>query len=140
MNEKDYLKQGKINERNIEIFNMIDNLIPDSNIDKLRELYKSELSGFEYIDSLSWFSSLELKGSLRYINKYDKKLRYGGLLIKIYQNNNKWIGIIKKINNKKYYISFDNNYIFYINTASGNLRDWAECFISDIDNDMYNIH
>jgi hypothetical protein len=136
MNDKELLMKGKLNPRETEISNLIDMLIPDNNIKHLILTYKSELEGYDYIDTLSWFSTLELKGSMRYINKYDKKIRYGGLLIKIYNKSGKWIAIIKQ-NTKKYYISFDKNYIFY--NKANKLLDWANCFLTDIDKGVYDI-
>jgi hypothetical protein len=138
MNEIDIIKKGRLNKRNQEISNIIDNLLFDKNIYDIQLEYKEELKGYDYINTLSWFSTLELKGSMRYINKYDKKLRYGGLLIKIINKNNKWIAKIKKSDNKIYNVSYNNNYIFYNNTRT-NLRDWAQCFISDIEKDKYDI-
>ena len=125
------------NDRLKEIDELVDNLIPNDNINKLIQKYSSELLDYEYIDSVHVFSTLKLKGSLRYINRYDKELRYGGLLIKIYQRDNKWVGVIKKINGKKYYISFDNNYIFYLENKSDNLISCLECFISNYDKGVY---
>jgi hypothetical protein len=139
MNEKDIIRKGNLNKRNQENCNIIDNLLVDKNIIEIKKKYHEELKDYDYISSLSWFSSLELKGSMRYVNKYDHELRYGGLLIKIVNNNNKWIAKIKKPDNKIYNVSYNNNYIFYNNTRT-NLIDWAECFISNVDKDLYIIN
>ena len=98
--------------------------------------YKDELADYDYIDTPELFSTLRLKGSMRYINKFDKNLRTGGLLVKIYNKNGKWIGVILQ-NNKKYYVSFDANYIFYRNNKSESVRDWADYFITKLDNGEY---
>ncbi len=138
MNEIDIIRKGKLNKRTQENSNIIDNLLFDKNIYNIKKKYKEELKGYDYINTISWFSTLELKGSMRYVNKYDNELRFGGLLIKITNKNNKWIAKIKKSDNKIYNVSYDNNYIFY-NNMKTNLRDWAQCFISDIEKDKYNI-
>ena len=73
---------------------------------------KNELKDYTYVDNVGTFSILVLKGSMKYINKYDLNLRSGGLVTKIYSKDNKWYAVIKKMN-KNFYVSFDNNYIFY---------------------------
>lgn len=125
-----------MNDRLKEIDSIVDQLVPNDNINILIKKYKDDLKDYDYIDSVEKFSVLRLRGSMKYINRYDKKLRTGGLLIKIFQKDNKWIGIIKKYN-KKYYISFDSNYIFYVDTKQQLVRDWAECFIADYDKGLY---
>ena len=90
-----------LNDRLKEIDILVDNLIPNDYINKLIEKYSDDLKYYSYINSVNDFSILRLKGSMKYINKYDKKIRYGGLLIKIYQKNNKWYGVIKKSNGNK---------------------------------------
>jgi hypothetical protein len=124
------------NERLTEIDNTVDKLIKNDYMNTLMDQYSHDLNGYEFIDTVEQFSLLYLKGSMKYINKFDKKLRYGGLLIKIYQKGNEWYSIIKKINGKKYYVSFKLNYIFYCkNKFNNNLS----MFISDIDNNKYEI-
>lgn len=127
-----------LNDRLKYIDMFVDNIIPNDYINIIIKKYKKELLDYTYIDSIAMFSTLKLKGSMRYINKYDKKLRLGGLLVKIYQKNGKWIGVIKQ-HDKKYYISFDSNYIFYLDTKQELVRDWAECFISNCDKGLYEI-
>ena len=86
------------------------------------------------------FSTLSLKGSMKYVNKFDGDLRYGGLLIKIYKKeNNKWYAVIKNIKGRKYYVSFDANYIFYRKTNYEERVDLLKVFMSDIDSGMYEI-
>jgi hypothetical protein len=126
-----------MNKRLNDINLFIDNNFINTNIIELMNKYSNELTDYKYIDNLIEFSLLKLKGSIRYINIYDNKLRYGGLLIKIYKNNNnKWISIIKT-NNKKYYINFNNNYIFYKESKEENLISWANLFIEDVNNNKY---
>ena len=128
-----------LNPRVKEINELVDSFIPNDFMKTLIATYKSELEDYDLIDSVELFSTLPLKGSLRYINKYDKQLRYGGLLIKIYQENGQWIGVIKKLNNKKYYVKYDLNHVFYLKNKNDNMRKFAELFITDIENGDYEI-
>ena len=102
--------------------------------------YKNELDGYEYIESIDMFSILSLKGSMKYINKFDNQLRSGGLLIKIYKKeDNKWTAIIKNIKGQKYYVSFNANYIFYRKTKSEERIDLFKVFMTDIESGAYEI-
>jgi hypothetical protein len=113
----------------------------DSNIkDKFNDIiikYKNELEDYTHIEKLSEFSILPLKGSIRYINKYSKELRFGGLLIKIYEKYDNYFAILKKINGKKYHVSFNNNFIFYKKSSNDNFRDSLKYFISEYDKGLY---
>lgn len=125
-----------MNDRLKEIDMIVDSMIPNDYINVLIKQYK--LEDYDYIKTVEEFSVLRLRGSMKYINKVDKKLRNGGLLIKIFQQNGKWIAIIKQYN-KNYYISFDANYIFYVNCKQELVRDWAECFVTECEKGLYNI-
>jgi hypothetical protein len=131
-----------MNKRQQDISNFINDNIINNNINNLLTTYSEELNGYTYIDNIGDFSLLRLKGSIRYINYYDNKLRYGGLLIKIYnkKNTNEWICILKKSNGKKYHVNFKNNYIFYTESKSNKFRNWAELFIADINKGNYDIN
>ena len=126
------------NERINNNNKMVDTLLDDY-INIL--ISKYNLEKYKYIDDVKLFSLLPLRGSLKYINKYTNELRQGGLLIKIYKKNNKWYGIIKKMNNRKYHVSFANNYIFYIESQTHNkkVRDTLELLMTDINNGKYMI-
>lgn len=124
------LLNDNLNDRQKELFDFVDN-IKDDYINVLIEKYP-ELEDFEYIDNVYQFSLLELRGRMKYINKYDKKLRNGGLVVKILEEDGKWIAMIKKYK-KIYKVHFDNNYIFYMLPLNSQLRDWAQFFISDVD-------
>jgi hypothetical protein len=126
-----------MNYRLNEIEKTINELIPNNYINTIIKQYKTELEDYKYISNVIDFSLLQLKGTIRYVNKYDLKIRYGGLLIKIYDKNGKWYGIVKKINNKRYNILFDNNYIFYCYPKSDILTNWGKCFLSDIESGKY---
>ena len=110
-------------------------------INKLYEKYKIELDDYKYIESVEEFSVLLLKGQIKYINKYDGNLRHGGLLVKIYKNNikNSYYCVLKQISGKTYNVSFKNNHMFYCDNKDNKLKDFLKNFISDIDNNKYNI-
>jgi hypothetical protein len=127
-----------MNDRLKDIDTTVDSMIPNDYINILKKKYESELHDYDYIDTLAKFSLLRLRGSMKYINKYDKKLRSGGLLIKIFQQNSKWIAILKKYD-KKYYVSFDANYIFYLDSKQDVLKDWMQYFVSECDKGNYDI-
>ena len=112
MVDKSILK-ANLSDRLREIDEYVDNIKPNDYINEIIKMYKYDLKHYKYIETVEEFSLLTLRGSMRYINKYDKKLRTGGLLVKIYKNNEKWYGVIKKFK-KMYYINFDSNYIFYM--------------------------
>jgi hypothetical protein len=139
MVDKSIIKSN-LSDRLKEINEYVDKVKPNDYINELINIYSTDLKYYKYIETVEEFSILSLKGSLKYINKYDKKLRNGGLLIKIYKDEKtkKWYGIIKK-SNKKYYICFDSNYIFYMKTQNDRLNDLLECFISDLDKGLYEI-
>ena len=114
----------------------IDSHIKDKFDDMILK-YHNELEDYTHIDSLSEFSVLPLKGSMRYINKYSKEIRFGGLLIKIYEKYGNYFAILKKINGKKYHVSFNNNFIFYKKNSNDNFRDSLKYFIADYDKGLY---
>lgn len=120
--------QSRENENKIFINSMKKDTMED-----LLLKYKNELEYYQYIENLSDFSILPLKGSLRYINKYTKELRFGGLLCKIYEKFGNYFALIKQISGKKYHISFNNNFIFYMKNSQDRLRDSLKLFISNID-------
>ena len=124
------------NKRLKEIDEYVDSVKPDDYINTI--INKYELQDYKYIDSVEAFSLLRLRGTIKYVNKYDQKLRYGGLVVKIYkrEQNQQWYCIIIK-ENKKYYVSYNSNYIFYMESKQDALLDWASCFISDYDKGLY---
>jgi hypothetical protein len=139
MVDKNILK-SVLNDRLKEIDEFVDSFLPNTPIKNILEKYKNELYDYEYIESIDMFSTLSLKGSLKYINKYDGQLRSGGLLIKIYKkDNDKWTAIIKQVDGKKYYVSFDSNYMFYRKTKSEERVDLFKVFVSDVESGMYDL-
>ena len=138
MIDKTIIKNG-LNQRLKNIDDFVDCNILDDPINNLINKYSFELQDYEYIDSEALFSTLTYKGSMRYINRYDKKIRTGGLLIKVYQKKNQWYAIIKSPIGKKFYVSFNLNYIFYTESKPTLIRSWAEYFVSEVDKGTYNI-
>lgn len=123
-----------MNDRLKEIDDIVNQLVPNNKIvDKLIEKYHYDLDCYEYIDNVNTFSLLRMRGTIKYINKYDHKLRSGGLLVKIYNKNDNWYCVLLQPN-RKYHISFNSNYIFYLGSKDDNIRKWAEYFISTVDN------
>jgi hypothetical protein len=106
-------------------------------MDDLMKQYEQQLANYAYINDLSVFSTLPLRGSLRYINKYSKELRFGGLLVKIYEKYGNYFGMVKKVNGKIYHVGFNNNFIFYMKNSQDLLRDSLKCFISNVDKGLY---
>jgi cyclopropane fatty-acyl-phospholipid synthase-like methyltransferase len=128
----------KNNKRLKEISDIVDILLPKNDLNDMIRKYESDLKDFDYIDTVEKFSILSLKGTMRYINKTDKKLRSGGLLVKIYQKDNKWYAKIKQYDNF-YDISYNSNYIFYVNNKSTLLRQWADLFVTELDKGSYEV-
>jgi len=109
-----------------------------SKIDSLIKKYEKELENYIHINTVEEFSFLKTGGTIKYINKYDSNLRCGGLLIKINNVNNDWYCLLKQYTNKTYKVMYNNNLIFYNeNNKNKKIRDWADCFITDINNNKY---
>lgn len=123
--------------RKQQIDYFVNNNIINYNLQNILNIYKEELKDYKYIDNVKDFSELNLKGSLRYVNIYDHKLRFGGMLIKIYNNNNNWYAVIKQYK-KHYYVNYKNNYIFYLDCKQNLIRNWADVFITNYNNGLYN--
>jgi hypothetical protein len=89
-----------INKRSKEIDDYVDSVKPDDYINTI--INKYDLKDYKYIDSVEAFSLLRLRGTIKYVNKYDQKLKYGGLVVKIYkrEQNQHWYCIILKENKK----------------------------------------
>ena len=126
------LYYDSLNKRQKEIYNMVNDIKPDV-VDEYKKQYAEQLEHYIYIDNVGSFSILKMKGVMRYINKYDKQIRYGGLVVKIYEDNNKWFAKIKKINGKMYDVSFDNNYIFYKESNKHRINDWLRLFVKQVE-------
>ena len=107
---------------------------------ELEEKYKEELKHYLYISKVEDFINLPLKGSIRYINRRTKELKFGGLVTKIYQDQKKhWMCVIIKPDRTKYYVSFNNNYIYYMKSSQDRFDDWANVFVSNVDKGLYDV-
>lgn len=128
MNKINY--NDTLNDRQKEIFNFINS----GKKDFLEEILEEHtfLKDYKYIDTEIEFSLLKPRGIMRYINKYDKKLRTGGLLLKVYEKDGDWYGLVKQYN-RNYKVSFKNNFIFYLGILSDRLKEWADIFIQNVD-------
>jgi hypothetical protein len=127
------MSNDRLNDIKIELNQKKDTFV------ELLEKYKNELEDYDHIDDLVAFSVLHLKGSLRYINKYSKELRFGGLLVKIIEKYGEYFAMIKKINGQIYTISFNNNFIFYKKNSNERTRDSFKYFLSNVDKGLYDI-
>jgi len=137
MVDKNIFKQN-MNKRLQEIDSMVDSIMPNDVINSLKKKYKKDLVDYIYIETVDEFSTLKLTGSMRYINKFDQQLRMGGLLIKIYCKEGKWYAILKNSHNKVH-VSFHSNHIFYVDTRKELFRDWANCFVTDLEKGIYEV-
>jgi len=131
--------KSTLNPRLKSIDDYVDKNIIIDPIDNLMKQYSFELQDYDYIDSVELFSILTLKGSMKYINRYDKKIRTGGLLLKIYQKKGQWYAVIKSALGKKFYVSFNLNYIFYTESKPTLVRSWAEFFVSEVEKGNFEI-
>ena len=116
-----------------------ENILNDKNtiIEKFKKIYSSELKEYEFINNIEYFiSNCKNGGYIRYID-LKNKLKWGGILLKIKEDNNNniinnIILVVKNKNNKIYEISWRTNYIFYKHhkTSNDNLRDLFISFIN----------
>jgi hypothetical protein len=121
-----------------EIDSFVDKARPVDYIDILKKQYNDELKDYQYVETVEEFSLLRPKGCIRYISKYDKKLRSGGLVIKIFENDSKWYAIVKNPHSTVR-VSFSSNYIFYISDKKEALKDWMKCFVTDVERGLYEV-
>lgn len=133
------LIKSTLNERLKSIDEYVNKHVIKDPIDNLIKNFSFELQDYDYIDSVEAFSLLTLKGSMKYINRYDKKIRTGGLLVKIYEKKGLWYAVIKSALGKKYYVSFNLNYIFYTESKPTLVRSWAEYFVSEVEKGNFEI-
>ena len=60
--------------------------------------------------------------------------------IKIYQDNNDWIGLVLKPNKRKYRVSFNKNFIFYCESRESSFNECLNLFIKDVENGNYDLY
>lgn len=106
----------------------------------LYDKYSTDLDGYNLIKTKEEMLDLKMGCCIRYISKYDGELRKGGFLVKKEKKNNNIYCTLKQ-DNRFYVISFDSNRVYYKkqNRRKNNIRKWADCFITDMENDVYDI-
>lgn len=108
---------------------------------EVEEKYKEELKHYSYVAKVEDFINLPLKGSVRYINRRTRELKFGGLLTKIYQDKRKqWMCVIMKGDRTKYYVSYTNNFIYYMKSSQDRFDDWANVFVNNMEKGLYEIY
>jgi len=128
-----------MNDRLSDIDKLIYKLKPIDIIDKIKNKYKEELKFHNFIKTLDEFKKLETLGTIMYVNRFDNQLRYGGLLIKIILKNNNYVAIIIQKNKRKYFVSFNSNFIFYRPHKNKEMKEWGLNFINSINNGLITI-
>jgi hypothetical protein len=109
-------------------------------MEKYKEKFYNELLDYNPVISLKDLYNLKSAGYIRYVN-FNNEIKYGGILLKIFKTENedeisqKNLILLQNSNNKKWTISWENNYIFYKKqTKKGdNMRN---LFISLLDKDI----
>ena len=121
-------------DRKEQINNLVDNYCKnweddrDKFIEKISKKFYKELEKYVFVDNIN---DIKLGGYIRYVN-CDEELKWGGILKKIINENNKHYLLIANKYNNITRVSFEYNYIFYRNiiTRSDKLR---EIFISSLE-------
>jgi hypothetical protein len=89
-----------------------------------------DLSQFELIDTVEKFSILPAKGRVIYINRYTEEKKIGGMLIKVFKENDRWYCLL--LNNKKFYkVSYNSNHIYYKGNTYHIFRQYITDFVSN---------
>ena len=98
--------------KNLKLDSIIDHNNNDGYIKSLKLKFK-ELDGYEYV-TIKDLYKIKLGGYIRCVNM-NEELKWGGILIKINNLNNKenLEFVLKNTNNKVWSISYYNYYIFY---------------------------
>ena len=98
--------------KNLKLDSIIDHINNDGYIKSLKLKFK-ELDGYEYV-TIKDLSKIKLGGYIRCVNM-NEELKWGGILIKINNLNNKenLEFVLKNTNNNIWTISYYNYYIFY---------------------------
>jgi hypothetical protein len=109
-------------------------------MEKYKEKFYNELLDYNPVTNLKDLYNLKSAGYIRYVN-FNNEIKYGGILLKVFKSENedeisqKNLILLQNSNNKKWTISWENNYIFYKKqTKKGdNMRN---LFISLLDKDI----
>ena len=81
-------------------------------VKKWKEEYKKELEDYEFVYTSDEMFQLKFGGYIRYFN-LDDELRWGGIYIKNYVNNDRTLLVLSNSESKTFTIAFENNYVFY---------------------------
>jgi len=79
---------------------------------KLNEKYKKYLEDYKLVKDIDEFNKIKVGGYIRYIDS-DDNIKWGGFLLKKYNNNNIDYMIIANSNRKILTVSLYKNLIFY---------------------------
>ena len=102
------------------IDNLVDSIITEKEynkklekkIKKWKKKYKKELEDYEFVYNSEEFYQLKIGGYIRYIN-LNNKLKWGGILLKVFKQEDRNLMVIGNSNFKRLVVSFDKNYVFY---------------------------
>jgi hypothetical protein len=78
---------------------------------KYLEKYQ-ELEGFTFVNNIEEFKNLSYGIVIRYVN-FDGELKWGGIYLKYWIENEKHHIYLANKSFNKYHITFENNYIYY---------------------------
>ena len=104
----------------------------DNYINKIKKKYNEYLEDYYIIKNKKDYDNMKLGGYIRYVDS-NETLKWGGILIKKFTNNNIEYMLLANSKMKSIQVSFYRNTIFYKNhtTASDKTR---KLFISYLDN------
>ena len=133
----------KSNDRLKKINNLVESIKPQNKwineqSDKSSQLlikYNKELENYKFVKDKSSLKKCKMGGCIRYVNPKNE-IRYGGILLKIYQPPDKDVTmlLLQNTNMQKWSITWERNIIFYKEQVKkgDNLRN---IFISLLNND-----
>lgn len=107
-------------DREIFIDNLVDSIITEKEykkklekkIKKWKKKYKKELEDYEFVYNSDEFYQLKIGGYVRYFN-LNNKLKWGGILLKVFKQEDRNLMVIGNSSFKRLVVSFDKNYVFY---------------------------
>ena len=81
-------------------------------IKKWKKKYEKELEDYEFVNDEDEFYCLKIGGYIRYFN-LDNELRWGGILLKKFKQDDRNLMVLGNSEFKRFVISYDKNYVFY---------------------------
>lgn len=100
-------------------------------IKKWKKKYEKELEDYEFVIDEDQFYCLKIGGYIRYFN-LDNELRWGGILIKTFKQEDRNLMVLVNSEFKRFVISYDKNYVFYKKHQTANDIN-RKIFISFLD-------